>query len=80
MKKISYICDRCGKSVKDPDAYNCIVIPMDSVFQKKFFKISSYTITSGGNTAASRSNDEPVHFCEDCKEKFFKFMTGEIGD
>ena len=86
MKKITYVCDRCGNELPNTDTsdiYNGILIKTNisggldphviRVRNDYYIKMVSYTITSG-NGAASRSDDERVHFCDKCKDEFREFM------
>lgn len=81
MKKITYVCDRCGNELPNTDTsdiYNGILVKTDfsrgiDPSVNHYIKMVSYTITSG-NSAASRSDDERVHFCDKCKDEFREFM------
>ena len=74
MKKITYICDRCGKEIKDGNAGESIlyrVNPGTSDFPSTtyFVRMLSYRISQ-----TIRSDDERMHFCDECKNAFRDFM------
>ena len=88
MKKIVLVCDRCGNELPNTDAtdiYNGILVKTNfsgdidpNVIRRRvdhYIKMVSYTITSGDG-AASRSDDERVHFCDKCKDEFREFFNG----
>ena len=68
--------------VNDPhrDDYVLLFDAGATSIKKRFYKITTFVIINDSRTAPSRSNDEPVHFCTECAEKFSKFMKGEIGE
>lgn len=77
MRKTEYICDRCRRliSFNSPPNYTALVdVYKDNYLEeKKYFKMVSYS-TSIGGTTASRTNDEPVHFCKMCQDSFARWL------
>lgn len=79
MRRITYICDRCGKEIADPvnhdTLYKVSVGTMDYPTTTYFIKMLSYSITgSSAQGPASRTDDERVHFCLQCRSDFREFM------
>lgn len=87
MKKITIVCDRCGKELpneESTDIYNGILVKTDlsrdvdpNVIRRRvdhYIKMVSYTIASGDGPIG-RSDDERVHFCDKCKDEFRVFFN-----
>lgn len=78
MRRVTYICDRCGNEIADVGhdiIYKVSVGTMDYPSTTYFVKMVSYSITgSSSQGPASRTNDEKIHFCLQCRSDFRDFM------
>lgn len=77
MRKITYICDRCGKEVKDIKEGESILYRVnpgttDFPSTKYFVIMLSYHIAG-----TTKSYDERMHFCDECENAFRDFMEVE---
>lgn len=68
-KKITYICDRCGREMKEPTE----IAMIGSDEKRPYFYGEGLVLTRHANSNLS----ENMYLCNECRKAFWEFMEGE---